>query len=375
MSAQTKIEWCDSTFNPWVGCTRVSPACDDCYAARSTPARTGKVKWGAGEQRRRTASANWRNPKVWNERKFWQCLDCGWRGEFTINDLDGCPGCGKNNHAAARRRVFCASLADWLDNEVQIEWLVDLLDLIRRTPNLDWLLLTKRIGNWQSRITRASNEAFLQAGEDRQELYEWLSRWLDGDAPPNVWIGSTVIDQDEADRDVPKLLRVPATIRFLSIEPMLGPVDLIRLDEKIYAGKLNALLGTFHWSGGPVTREISRLDWIIAGGESGPHARPMHPDWVRSLRDRCAAAGVAFHFKQWGEWLPFYDRDIEDPDWRNIPKLDNQMGRGATRWINLAGGLGFHGDRLIAMRNVGKAEAGRLLDGVEHNAFPVVSHG
>ncbi|WP_049820085.1 DUF5131 family protein [Bradyrhizobium japonicum] len=172
---------------------------------------------------------------------------------------------------------------------------------------------------------------------------------------PNVWLGVSTERQKEADARIPDLLATPAAVRFVSLEPLLGPIDLKYVDEGI-----NALSS----STGP------NLDWVIAGGESGDGARPMHPDWARSLRDQCAAAGVPFFFKQWGAWSEFYDRDRDDPDWRNVPQVDHQMGRGATRWHNLAGGIGFHGERLVAMRNVGKGAAGRLLDGLEHNGMP-----
>lgn len=124
------------------------------------------------------------------------------------------------------------------------------------------------------------------------------------------------------------------------------------------------------WEAVNILVEDLVLDWVIVGGESGQGARPVHPDWVRSLRDQCSRAGTAFFFKQWGEWAVFYDRDAEDPDWRRVPDVDHQMGRGAERWHNLAGGIGFHGERLVAVRNVGKKAAGRILDGAQHNAMP-----
>lgn len=341
MSEKTAISWADSTFNPWMGCTKVSPACDHCYAERDTR-RFGRVQWGAGQPRVRTTAA-WKWPARWNQRRFMQCGICGWRGECEA-ELIGCGACGSSALMHdARRRVFCASLADWMDNEVPIEWLVDLLDLIRRTPNLDWLLLTKRIGNWHNRLRAASTHTHFR---NRKDLYDWIDDWLDHGVPPaNVWIGSTVINQQEADRDVPKLLCVPARVRFLSIEPMLEPISLTELVQREAVGEhhYSALECDVdpgddgEWAGACV-------NWVIAGGESGPHARPMHPDWVRGLRDQCVAAGVPFHFKQWGEWAPNYLTD----GGRRIE---------ASMWM----------DRM------GKKTAGRLLDGIEHNAFPAVS--
>ena len=346
MSAQTGIEWCDSTFNPWMGCTKVSPACDHCYAERDTK-RFGRVEWGAGKPRVRTSAANWKLPERWNRTQFYQCgLGCNWRGEMPKDSGGNCPVCKTPyslfiESAKARRRVFCASLADWLDNEVPIEWLVDLLDLIRRTPNLDWLLLTKRIGNWRGRIEAAVKEI---DSDEACELRSWLWSWLNGHPPANVWLGCTVINQAEADRDVPKLLAVPARVRFLSIEPMLGD---IRLGSWLQLSPSAAFLA------GKVTPEMpawtrigsTRLDWIIAGGESGPHARPSHPDWYRSLRDECERAGVPFLFKQWGEWAP---------NWYYME--DGKTEQPGSMWI----------DRM------GKKIAGRRLDGRTHDGFPAV---
>ncbi len=300
----------------------------------------------------------------WNKVQFYECSACGRRGAGLdrIGESTFCPECGTHGTSApARRRVFVNSWSDWLDNEVPIEWLVDLLDRIRRCPNIDFLLLTKRIGNWRARVD-AAIECLDDADPadcivDRDALRTWLESWHAGEASANVWLGATVINQAEADRDVPKLLAVPARVRFLSIEPMLGAIDL---SNCFSANALHEI------DGGP------RIDWIIAGGESGPHARPMHPDWVRSLRDQCEAAGVAFMMKQWGEFAP-------------VPR-NEQLGKPAMVWV---------GDTMIAadgriqvldetlgcgiesnaapMRRIGKKAAGRLLDGVEHNQFPAVT--
>ncbi len=342
MSAQTGIEWCDSTFNPWMGCTKVSPACDHCYAERQT-ARFKRVEWGAGKPRVRTGADNWRHPKRWNDAAFVQCPSCGWRGKWAEADRrNGC--CPQCNHLperfiSARRRVFCASQADWLDNEVPIEWLVDLLDLIRRTPNLDWLLLTKRIGNWSRRIADAMG--YLHAHSplmNTPDLYKWLTYWLDADeAPANIWLGATVINQAEADRDVPKLLAVPARVRFLSVEPMLGAIEVF----SAMTGELQIVSGNGY--------NLGSIDWIIAGGESGPHARPLCADWIRSLRNQCLSARVPFLFKQWGEWLPMLGQA------EGVPVGRKTVSSGG--WV-----MGW----------AGKKAAGRKLDGRTHDGFPVV---
>ncbi|CAJ7297658.1 Bacteriophage protein gp37 [Burkholderia pseudomallei] len=316
MSENSKIEWCDHTFNPWEGCQKVGPGCDHCYAeARNARFGGGSaVNWGAGAPRRRTSVANWRNPLAWNaaHERFFAAQ-------------------------GRRQRVFCASLADVFDNAIDPAWRRDLFDLIVDTPNLDWLLLTKRIGNVQQMVQAAT-------------LCDLL--------PSNVWLGATIVNQEEAERDIPKLLAVPARVRFLSMEPLLGPVDLVS------SGAL--------WSdmNGNIVDAPSRglrgVDWVIAGGESGHGARPMHPDWARSLRDQCAAADVPFLFKQWGEHSLAYDRDRDDPDYRRC----DRMARLPGRWINLAGGHGFNGERVHYAERVGKKAAGRLLDGRTHNEFP-----
>lgn len=214
MAETTEISWAHSTFNPWIGCTKVSPGCDNCYAKTLMDDRYGRVRWGAGEARSRTKT--WDQPRRWNR----------------LAAASGKP-----------HRVFCASLADVFDNEVPDEWRIDLWALIADTPALTWLILTKRIGLAPKRM------------------------------PPNVWIGATMVNQDECDRDMHKLLAIDAPVRFLSAEPLLGPISF---------------------------NPLATPDWVIVGGESGPKARPMQGSWARELRDECSALGITFHFKQWG---------------------------------------------------------------------------
>ena len=369
MAENSAIEWTDSTFNPWIGCTKVSPACDHCYAEVSTPSRTRSIKWGAGKARQRTSAENWKLPLRWNARPFVQCPACGWRGEWDQADRrhGRCPICGHlpERFLQARRRVFCASLSDVFDNEVPPEWLADLLNLIRLTPNLDWLLLTKRIGNWRERLKAAL--ATIGSSGESVTLRDFIGNWLNEIPPTNVWIGATICNQEEADRDVPKLLRVPAAVRFVSIEPMLGPVDLKMLDlGELYW--LNAFEGKetiYHDGGMPTKGPFGQLHWIIAGGESGANARPSHSEWFRSLRDQCAAAGVPFLFKQWGEYLP---ADADECDAgiseKQLVWSDGQL------WRRDDGQLGG----LALLARVGKKAAGRTLDGKIHHDFPEVRH-
>lgn len=328
MAENTAIEWADATVNFWAGCSKVSPACDHCYAERMA-GRLWGVKWGAGEQRLRFEGA-----------------------AETARALNR-----KAERTGKRLRVFCNSMSDVFDNEVDPAWRLDLFRLIEKTPSLDWLLLSKRIGNARNQ----SQHAMGMIGIIHKPL------------PTNVWIGATICNQEEADRDIPKLLAVPATKRFLSIEPMLGPVDIrwafadagvIRCPRCGFC--TNRLThGPCPNDGGTLVNDVG-VDWVIVGGESGPKARPMHPDWVRSLRDQCNAAGVPFFFKQWGEHSLAYDRDLVDPDYKRCNEMDQRPGR----WINLDGGYGFSGRRVHFAERIGKKAAGRLLDGREWSEGP-----
>lgn len=325
MGIETGISWAKSTFNPWIGCTKVSPACDHCYAEARMDSRLHVVNWGPKQPRKRTSAANWRQPLAWNKQ-------AAATGEFWP--------------------VFCSSLADVFDNEVDPQWRADLFALIAKTPHLTWLLLTKRIGNASKMIA----EALVMQDDPIAAGAAWP--W------PHVWLGATICNQDEADRDIPKLLATPAAKRFVSIEPMLGAVDL-RLPTRTFQLSNGALACNHccngdrcddptHFTRGrpdyaahcrcPHCRGTGRgrpIDWVIAGGESGHGARYSPADRFRSLRNQCAAAGVPFLFKQWGEFLP---------DSQN-PKMEQpQTGTGGIK--------------------VGKAAAGRLLDGRTHDEFP-----
>ena len=314
MAENTKIEWTDHTFNPWIGCTKVSPGCDHCYAENLMDTRMGVASWRPGAERVRTKEANWKMPLRWNAQAD------------AFMDQHG-----------RRQRVFCASLADVFDNAVDPQWRADLFKLIAETPNLDWLLLTKRIGNVRGML------AELAHGSDPDLTL------LDMMPLPNVWIGATIVNQAEADRDIPKLLDVPARVRFLSMEPLLGPVDLTHIEVFGGDAEIFPLKGTTDCvdDEGAPTDDVPALDWVIVGGESGPGARPMSPDWARSLRDQCAAAGVPFLFKQWGEWIPMLGQAEGVPVREKTTTPDG--------WV---------------MGHAGKKAAGRLLDGRTWDGFP-----
>lgn len=248
MGTTTGIAWCDSTFNPWLGCIRVSPACDHCYAAALSwrtgrRDRHGRDLWDPHARRVRTSLDYWRAPLRWN----------------------------RDALAAGRRhRVFCASMADVFDNRAPSTWRADLWQLIRSTPAVDWFCLTKRPQNIAGMLPA-----------------DWGHGWT------NVWLGTTAENQIEATRRIPYLMAIPAAARFLCIEPMLEAIDLSS------------------WLG--------ELDWLIVGGESGVgnRARPMHPDWVRDLRDQVRAAGGALFLKQVGSnralWPGVKHRKGENP--------------------------------------------------------------
>lgn len=293
MAENTKIEWADHTLNWWTGCEHVSPACDHCYA-EAWAARAGRMF----SERRATKEATRRQALKWEANAAGFALEHG-----------------------RRQRVFVNSLADVFDNKVPQAWRDSLFVMIRATPSIDYLLLTKRIGNAKRMLPA-----------------DW------GDGHPNVWLMATVADQSEASRDITKLLAIPARVHGLSIEPMLGPIDLRGLFH---------CCPTHDFDGGFCVQDCGdwrRIDWVIAGGESGSKARPSHPDWFRSLRDQCTNAGVPFFFKQWGAWLP-----IDQPEARGYQCDD----RSCHEW-----GKGLASIRLH------KAAAGRLLDGREHNEFP-----
>lgn len=315
MSENTKIEWADHTFNPWTGCTKVSLGCDGCYAEAWSKRAGAKVgSWGAGAPRVRTTPANWKQPLKWQ---------------------------AQAEREGRRFRVFCASLADVFDKEVAPEWRRDLFNLILATPSLDWLLLTKRIGNAARMIGEVLPASIRALPSGHPLAWPW----------PHVWIGATVCDQAEADRDIPKLLATPAAVRFVSIEPMLGPISF------------EGFFSSLRVNDG--TNALEALGWVICGGESGPGARPMHPDWARSLRDQCDAAGVPFLFKQWGEWVPRGPESMGYPTVDGVPRIRvTDRGENGQR-------LGAAGGNDCWMQRTGKKAAGRLLDGRTHDGFPV----
>jgi protein gp37 len=294
MSEETKIEWATHTFNPWIGCTKWSPGCLNCYAEKETRPRVlrsrGQETWGKGKPRVRTADSTWAQVKRWDR----QVADKQFDAE--VDRVD--PGYGYEY--PERPRVF-PSMCDPFDAEVPIEWFLDYMRLIAETPHLDHLLLTKRPENWEKRVREALMHAraefYVSRKADRGLAL--LLAWL-GEAPAhvvrapaNVWMGTSVEDQVRADERIPALLKIPARVRFLSVEPLLEPVDL-RLGKS---------------EGDPSTTEPLRergnlLHWVIVGGESGPKARACYSSWVRSLKEQCHGGGVPVFVKQLGAHIP-----------------------------------------------------------------------
>lgn len=286
MGKESGISWTDATFNPWWGCHRISPACDHCYAAALSK-RAGFDIWDNSKYRTFGAK-HWAEPIAWNN------------------------GAAKSG---VRRRVFCASMADVFDLDAPARERDNLWDLIEDTPHLDWLLLTKRIGNVLKLVP---------------------PRW-NGVMPLNVWLGSTVVTQVEVDRDLPKLLRIPATVHFISCEPMLERLDITRYlwgrAELCAHCPQDIDCDCSFYTRRALAGEPS-LDWAIAGGESGGKARPINPAWVRDLRDQCVLGGVAFHFKQWGQFMPhdgsmrrvsaawMAGRELDGRIWDQFPQAD-----------------------------------------------------
>lgn len=285
MGANSAIEWTTHTFNPWHGCVKVSPGCEHCYA-ETLSRRFGHDVWGPAKTtpRRGMSVAYWKEPHRWEAAAA---------------------------KAGQRARVFCASMADVFENHPMVwEWRQDLFGVIEETQHLDWLLLTKRPENMR---------AMLPA--------DWLRR-----PRANVWLGTSVEDQRRADERIPHLLRVPAAVRFLSCEPLLGPIDLSpwvicptchgegtvfqtrRIGRASFVGN-HVPCSTCH---GEVWRRD--LAWVIVGGESGPRHRPLDLGWARRLREDCQNAGIAFFFKQVGGPTPKAGgRLLDGREWNEVP--------------------------------------------------------
>jgi protein gp37 len=299
------------TFNPYWGCDHISPGCDNCYA-KALAKRTGFDCFGPGKPARLFGQKHWAEPIKWDRMA---------------------------EEHNTRYRVFCGSMCDIFQDRNDSYFEKERLwRTIEQTPNLIWMLLTKR--PWDAVNSIPSR---------------WENSW-----PRNVWVGVTAENQAAANERIPILLRIPAAVRFVSAEPLLGP---IRFDALYLRPRLSA----WYQDGGikgnhPLVGVKRGIDWLIVGGESGPGARPMHPDWVRSLRDQCVAAGVKFHFKQWGEWA-WWASEETVKEKQQTYRLTIKGNNGSDLANSSDGGD-------VWMYRCGKKAAGRLLDGREWLQFP-----
>jgi protein gp37 len=337
MGDRTGIEWCDATWNPIRGCTRVSEGCRHCYAetvaARfSGPGQPyeGLARYVSRPQRGYPGAelapdkreARWTGKVAWVERVLDQPLR--WRRP---------------------RRVFVNSMSDLFHESIPDEWVDRVFAVMALATHHTFIVLTKRPQRMRDYVSDPATLGKV-AGAMTARGFGHIAAALRPHWPfRHLWLGVSAEDQATADERIPLLLDTRAAVRVLSAEPLLGPIDLIRLPR---AGNMHDWL-TGERETALTKDSTPRLGWVIAGGESGPGARPMHPDWPRQLRDQCQVAGVPFFFKQWGEWKPgpggILDKRIDRPDFKVI-------------------------DPETSVARVGKRAAGSLLDGTEHKAFP-----
>ena len=371
MSDGTKIEWADATVNAINGCSLASPGCTNCYAMRLAGTRLRDHPSRSGLTQQTKVGPVWTGEVRLSETALLQPLR--WKRP---------------------RRIFWNAHGDTFHDAVPDEWLDRLFAVCALTPQHTHMILTKRGARMR--------EYFVDPAAV-ERIYDLVCNWAIegmGDvvliapgfpaemAPdgrhvplgvwplPNVWLGVSVEDQARADERIPDLLATPAAVRFISAEPLLGPVNLFGCseDRKQIWNWLTGETGTMHFDG-PDFDDGPKLDWVIVGGESGPSARPMHPDCARSLRDQCAAAGVAFHFKQWGEWVPIDGPRTKGCFSRTWPHGERPAAK--MKMVSVSGRTWARGDLSAPsiycgylFARLGKKAAGRQLDGVEHNGFP-----
>ena len=315
MSDHSKIEWTDTTWSPVTGCTKVSPGCDHCYIDRTPPFRMQGRRFLPLEQTTGATTGVQLHP----------------------NRLDS-NAKGQPFRWAKPRHIFVCSLADLFHDDVPDDFIARVFAVMALTPRHTYQVLTKRHGRLRSLLKGDFRE---QVGEEANELIGWIPTefrrrfdvagwgiWPSGSLVPpwplpNVWLGVSVENQQWADIRIPALLDTPAAVRFLSCEPLLGPVDLgpaaLRPYERQQGGFWEYGHGEDVYGNGKkwVPAPPAQIDWVIVGGESGPGARPMHPDWARGLRDQCGDADVPFFFKQLGKWAP---EPVGAGGWRNVSR-------------------------------------------------------
>lgn len=356
----TKIEWTDKVWNPVRGCSRISAGCGGanhqggCYAEKIAARFSGPGQAYEGLAERTAHGGRWTGVM----RLVPEQLDVPLRWRRP-------------------RRIFVNSMSDLFHENLPIEAIDQVMAVIALAPRHVFQVLTKRADRMRRYMTDPdAYRRILQAASVLRSRFPHLGSIPISDPRqaafwPQLWLGVSVEDQAAANTRIPHLLATPSAVRFLSCEPLLGPT---RVDD--VAGPdgtvLKPLVG-LTWRPSPEGMRLvggkgPRIDWVICGGESGPRARPMHPDWARDLRDQCVTAGVPFFFKQFGTFGTVYDRNVEDPDWRRCSTVERQTPHG--QWLNLAGGQGFHGDRVVRVDRMGKKQAGRTLDGRTWDQFP-----
>jgi protein gp37 len=348
VSDHTKIEWTDATWNPVTGCSVTSPGCTNCYAMKLAGTRLRHHPSRAGLTRDSKAGPVWTGEVRFNEQ--WLTDPLRWKRP---------------------RRIFVCAHGDLFHEDVPDEWIDRVFAVMALAPQHTFQVLTKRSARMCEYFeARRDGDPWAEAADhiaDLRNMVDHPAVLEPRDLPlPNVWLGVSVEDQARADERIPDLLTTPAAVRFISAEPLLGPLELGCIEPREWRAPMSWVgidmidaakgEGWIFDEDGELEKLVStaRLDWVIAGGESGPGARPMDGDWVRDLRDQCAEAAVPFHFKQHGEWM----------DTRDLRNLPDGQGPGFGAYDSCP-----YDNEIEAVR-VGKKRAGRLLDGVEHNGFP-----
>lgn len=355
MADGTQIEWTEATWNPITGCSLASPGCTNCYAMKLAGTRLAKHPSRAGLTQDSKAGPVWTGEVRFNEQ--WLDQPLRW---------------------TKPRMIFVCAHGDLFHENVPDEWIDRVVAIMALCPQHTFQVLTKRSARMREYLAAPFDltpviQAAANITQQPQRFAEFPSWPL-----PNVWLGVSVEDQQRADERVPDLLATPASIRWISAEPLLGPVDLTFIDYDEGAVVIDALAGR-HGMMVPLSGKNAKLDWVVVGGESGKGARPMHPDWARSLCDQCAAAEVPFFFKQWGEWGPdtgpgpgrdkqgiMRDRVMEGagPCRVLVDRTWQEFDSGYEPPIELCSG---HGEFVYRL---GKKQNGRLLDDVQHDGMP-----
>jgi len=348
MAANSAIEWTDASWNCLAGCEAISPGCARCYAATMT--------------RRLEAMGQKAYAGLTTDKHFNGTVRC-LPEKLTIPLRWKKP-----------RRIFVNSMSDLFHEDVPFEFIAIVFGVMAACQQHTFQVLTKRAERMQEILPEIAHPRLRHVPDYARHLVEPLTKAPRVPWPlPNVWLGVSVEDQQRADERIPLLLKTPAAVRFLSCEPLLGPLDIyygLQSERDLYSRDDRF--------GIPNNASTAKVDWVIVGGESGPHARPMHPDWARSLRDQCQAAGVPFFFKQWGEWAPIENHRVMVPkaqggNYGILPGGEKVFGSDSRQlhiWPDKIGR-----DDSFSCLKVGKKAAGRLLDGREWNEFPEVRCG